>query len=104
MKNAVVVMLGATHGINLSTIERVAHIETMDNVGTDPYWFGRDVEPYCHNYDAAKKMLQVTKKYGKGHNLWIQGFGVPHARRDSARLAKLTENPDLVGIQGLGLP
>jgi hypothetical protein len=32
MKNVVVVMLGATHGINLSTIERVAQIETMDNV------------------------------------------------------------------------
>ena len=49
-------------------------------------------------------MLAVANKYGKGHNLWIQGFGVPHGRSDSERLAKLTENPDLVGIQGLGVP
>lgn len=87
IENAVVVMLGATHGINLSTIEQVAAIETMDNVGTDPYWYSGTAEPYQHNYLATKQMLEVANKYGKGHNLWIQAFGVPRGREEEMVLA-----------------
>ena len=87
ISNAVVVMLGAGFGISLSTIERVARIPTMDNVGTDPYWYGRDVEPYAYVYDATRKMLDVSTRLGKGHNLWIQGFGVPQGREEEMVLA-----------------
>jgi hypothetical protein len=88
LTNAVVVMLGAGHGINLSTIERVARIPTMDNVGSDPYWFGgRSDDPYGYVYGATRQMLEVCQAYGKGHNLWIQGFGVPRGREEEIVLA-----------------
>ena len=82
IKNAVVVMLGEGIGINLSTIEEVAKIETMDNVGSDPYWYGRTTEAYPYVYKATRKNLEVCEKYGKDHNLWIQGFRVPHGREE----------------------
>jgi hypothetical protein len=83
IKNAVVVMLGEGIGINLSTIEEIAKIETMDNVGSDPYWYGgRSAQPYPYVYKATQENLRVCKKYGKDHNLWIQGFAVPHGREE----------------------
>ena len=82
MKNAVCVMLGEGIGISLSTIEEIAKIETMDNIGTDPYWYGSNVEPYKHVFSSTKNCLAVCEKYKKGHNIWIQGFDVPKGREE----------------------
>ena len=87
IKNAIVVMLGEGIGINLSTIEEIAKITTMDNVGSDPYWYGGTAQPYQYVYSATKKNLQIAEKYGKDHNLWIQGFTVPHGREEEIVLA-----------------
>lgn len=88
INNAVVVMLGEGIGINLATIEEIAKIETMDNVGSDPYWYGgRSAEPYPYVYNATRENLHVCEKHGKDHNLWIQGFAVPHGREEEIVLA-----------------
>ncbi len=88
IKNAVVVMLGEGIGINLSTVEEIAKIETMDNVGSDPYWYGREgVDPYQHVYQSTRENLRVSDAYGKDHNLWIQGFAVPPGREEEIILA-----------------
>ncbi len=82
MKNVVCVMLGAGLAINLSTIEEIAKIKTMDNIGTDPYWYGVGNQPYEYVFSSTKKCLEVCKKYKKEHNIWIQGFGVPVGREE----------------------
>jgi hypothetical protein len=87
MENVVCVMLGAGYAINLSTIEEITKIETFDNIGTDPYWYGRTSDPYEYVYKSTKENLEVTNKYNKGHNLWIQGFGVPKGREEEIILA-----------------
>lgn len=83
MYNIVCVMLGASHGINLETIDRIASLDTLDNVGSDPYWLGQnDVNPYKFVHDATKKNLDICRKFKKDHNIWIQCFGTPREREE----------------------
>lgn len=87
IKNAVVVMLGEGIGINLSTIEEIARIETIDNVGSDPYWYGgRSAEPYPYVYSATKENLRVCEKYEKDHkpvDSGVRGAARPGGGDDS---------------------
>ncbi len=82
MDNVVCVMLGESFGINLSTIHEIASLETLDNIGTDPYWLGTNADPYEFVYSATKRNLEICEKYGKDHNLWIQGYGFPKGREE----------------------
>ncbi len=83
MYNSVCVMLGDTHGINLETIDQIAGLESLDNVGSDPYWLGHEgVDPYKFVYDATKKNLGISNKFNKDHNIWIQCYGNPRGREE----------------------
>ncbi|NLC44261.1 MAG: hypothetical protein GX783_08260 [Clostridiales bacterium] len=83
MYNSVCVMLGATHGINLETIDQIAGLESLDNVGSDPYWLGhKGVDPYEFVYDATKKNLDISNKFNKDHNIWIQCYSTPRGREE----------------------
>ncbi len=56
-------------------IHSVCAMPYIDNVGTDPYWYGRGLESaYEYNYNATRLCLEVAEKYGKDHNIWIQGY------------------------------
>jgi hypothetical protein len=86
--NIVCVMLGEEYGINLATIEAIGGLDTLDNIGSDPYWLGKDgVEPYEFVHKAAQRNLQVSERFGKDHNIWIQGFRVPAGREEEIVLA-----------------
>ncbi|GIP35283.1 hypothetical protein [Paenibacillus sp. J2TS4] len=87
MENIVCVMLGAEYGINLSTIHEIASLDSLDNIGSDPYWLGSDADPYQLVYDSTKRNLEVCGQYGKSHNLWIQGYGTPAGREEEIILA-----------------
>jgi hypothetical protein len=82
MYNAVCVMLGATHGINLDTLDQIAGMDTLDNVGSDPYWVSKDVNPYHYVYEATRKNLDICDRFKKDHNIWIQCFGNPRGREE----------------------
>ena len=83
MYNAVCVMLGDSYGINLNTIDQIAGLDTLDNIGSDPYWLGHeDVEPYSFVYEATKKNLKICDKFKKDHNIWIQCYGTPRGREE----------------------
>lgn len=83
IENIVCVMLGDEYGINLETIESIANIDSLQNIGSDPYWYGeKDVDPYDFVYKATKKNLAISEKYHKDHNIWIQGFGIPAGREE----------------------
>ena len=83
IENIVCVMLGQNLGINLDTLDRICSLPSMHNVGSDPYWYGKkDVNPYEFVYNGTKKNLDIATKFNKGHNIWIQGFGVPKGREE----------------------
>ena len=83
IKNAVCVMLGEQHGISLETLDGICGIDTLDNIGSDPYWVSSpDRHPYGYVYENTQKSLAVSEHYGKDHNIWIQAFGNPRGREE----------------------
>ena len=92
MKNVVCVMLGDHHGISLGTLDSICSVDTLDNIGSDPYWmaFGKgipDLNVYQFVYENAKKNLEISKKYGKDHNIWIQTYDNPRGSEEDIILA-----------------
>ena len=68
-------------------IEKLCSMENVDNIGTDPYWFGmKDIaatgNPYEYLYNSSKMCVDIANKYGKEHNIWIQGYNAPHGREE----------------------
>ncbi len=87
--NTVCVMFNPMHGVSLDNLDRLAAIETLDNIGCDPYWLGgcEGLEAYRYVYDRAKQNLDFCTKFGKDHNVWIQCYGTPAGRENEIMLA-----------------
>ena len=89
MKNIVCVMLHEGLGINLSNLGALGSLDTIDNIGSDPYWVGnKDIENspervYEFVYKSAVKNLDTCNSVNKDHNIWIQGFAIPHGQEDN---------------------
>ncbi len=68
-------------------LESICEMEKIDNIGTDPYWYG-DPEikisrnPYEFVYNSTKQCVSVANKYGKDHNIWIQTYNSPRGREN----------------------
>ena len=82
--NTVCVMFAPTLGINLDNLDRLAAIDTLENIGCDPYWAGRvsGTDVYEYVYTRTRKNIDFCEKYKKDHNVWIQGFGIPAGREE----------------------
>ena len=67
-------------GLDIAKICQMPHI---DNISTDPYWFGREPgHEYEYVYNTTKACVDIADKYGKDHNIWIQGYNAPIGRED----------------------
>jgi len=83
LKNAIVVMLKPNTGMDLTTIDRLCSIPTLENIGSDPYWLGKkDVDPYDYVYRGTKTTLDVCNRFNKDHNIWIQTYRTPRGREE----------------------
>ncbi len=88
MKNIVCVMLHKGIGISLDNLGALGKLETMDNIGCDPYWVGNPQidgsyeNVYRFVYESTRKNITVCEQYGKDHNVWVQGFGNPPGREE----------------------
>ena len=95
MKNSICIMPYQLAGIGLQTsgkmesllamdVAKVCAAESIDNIGTDPYWFGKKeiTNPYEYVYNSAKTCVGVADKFGKDHNIWIQAYNAPRGRED----------------------
>ena len=62
--------------------ESVAQIETIDIIGTDPYWrsFRRRLRPFVRYW--ADRMVELAQKNHKESQLWIQSFRIPKGRKE----------------------
>ena len=87
--NTVCVMFSPMHGISLDNLDRLAGIETLENVGCDPYWSGRctGTDIYGHVYNRTKQNIDLCKKFGKDHNVWLQSFGIDAGHENDIILA-----------------
>ena len=68
-------------------IEKICDTKYIDNIGTDPYWFHFKTEdggfnPYEFVYNGSKKCVEIADKFGKDHNMWIQGYSAPRGREE----------------------
>lgn len=81
--NTVCVMLGDSHGINLTNLDRLCSLPTLDNIGSDPYWLGHPgVNPYEFVYRGTQRNLEVSDHFKKDHNIWIQTYNTPRGREE----------------------
>ena len=76
IENAVCVMLG-TGGVSLETSEKLFSLDTLDDIGSDPYWIGKNKDPYEYAYNGAKFNIDLAERFGKNHNLWVQTYKNP---------------------------
>ena len=86
MKNTVCVMLG-TYGMSLEVVDKICSLPHMDNIGSDPYWVGRqaqnpDLNVYKFVMDGTKENLRVANQFGKDHNIWIQTYSNPRGKEE----------------------
>lgn len=83
MQNIVCVMLHGGIGISLDNLGALGELQTIDNIGCDPYWTGNPViadkseKVYEYVYRSTQKNLEICRRVGKDHNIWIQGFALP---------------------------
>ena len=66
-------------------IDRLCGMETVEDIGTDPYWFGRSDcvgNPYEFVYTNSKVCVDIANKYGKKSNIWVQAYNAPRGRED----------------------
>jgi len=83
IRNVICVMLRPHTGMDLSTIDRLCSIPTLDCIGSDPYWLNyKDANPYEFVYNGTKKTLDVCNQFEKDHNLWIQTYKTPRGREE----------------------
>ena len=77
MENIICVMMDPSYGINLDTMDQLCGIETLDNIGSDPYWHGKAhgyEDVYRYVYERSKQNMDVCAHFKKNHNLWVQAF------------------------------
>lgn len=91
IKNIVCVMLG-TYGMSLSAADAICSIPTMQSIGSDPYWLkwkknDPDFDVYDFVYNGTKENLDLCKRFGKEHNIWIQTYSTPKGQEDDIILA-----------------
>ncbi len=87
--NTVCVMFGHMDGISLDNLDRLAGIDTLENIGCDPYWVGgnQGLDAYNYVYTRTKQNIELCEKYNKDHNVWIQCYATPHGRENEILLA-----------------
>lgn len=91
MRNSVCVMLGS-YGMNLQLVDRICALPHMDDIGSDPYWLGQktknpDLSVYDFVYDGARENIELSDRFGKEHNIWIQTYSNPRGAEEDIVLA-----------------
>jgi hypothetical protein len=80
--NALCVLPQENPLIGISSWDKLAAIPSIDIFGTDPYWivFGKPLDDYVR--DAAAKIVDISVRYDKEPQMWVQAYGVPAGRED----------------------
>ena len=66
----------------LSMWKRICALDTLDNIGSDPYWISGGNDPYEFVYKGARWNIGIADRYKKEHNIWIQTYDNPFGREE----------------------
>jgi len=71
------------------SLEKICSMEHIDNIGSDPYWFGsaESMNPYEKVLETSSRCVEVANQFGKDHNIWIQGYNAPMGREEEIIIA-----------------
>jgi hypothetical protein len=76
--------------IGITDWEKVASINELDVLATDPYWYHQEMdrnEGLEYFREVGEKCLQLAQKYDKKCQLWLQAFRVPKGREQELKEA-----------------
>lgn len=77
----------------------LAALPAVDNLGTDPYWYGQKVGVQGYVGDWSRRLLETCARHGKDHHLWLQSFAVPAGRE--VEIVMAAEAAYAAGIRNL---
>ncbi len=82
MKNALCFIPFDEEKAGTSDWDAIASIKHLDIVGTDPYWISanKKLKEYINLF--VNRIIEITKKYNKEGQIWVQGFNIPHGREE----------------------
>src|SRR4051794_8783586 len=80
MQNAVCIMPPEASNPGFRDWDRAAGIRGLDNFGTDPYWYSFRGDAAAYVGGHARRTVEVAKRHGLDHHVWIQAFEVPAGR------------------------
>jgi hypothetical protein len=68
---------------------RVAGLESVDEVASDPYWERNATEEWVREKyaETAKKLVDVATKYGKAVQMWIKAYQIEAGRENDLAIA-----------------
>jgi len=104
LKNNLCFLPQESEEIGIKEYEKISSLGTINNIGSDPYWYGygKPVEKFVG--DTADKIKKLQKKYNKESHIWIQSFKVPKDRENeminAAKILK-TKKIDKVMFWGI---
>lgn len=89
------------HCWDLDLFRRVASLDSIDGIGTDPYCLGRmesfDVDVFVGTW--AERLAEIGRASGKPACVWVQGFNIPDGMEDfPVRAVEVALRWDIQGI------
>lgn len=55
----------------------IVSLPHVDNFGTDPYCHGnKNIDLIKYTQDNTRKVVELGKKFKKGHHIWVQAFNI----------------------------
>lgn len=84
MENSVCLMIRTTDAddMEVRVTKAVCELDTMDDVGSDPYCACNVDNVYKYTYDITKFNIDICNKVGKSHNIWVQTYNNPLGKEE----------------------
>ncbi len=93
LKNTGCIMFSPKVGSDESLTDTLMALPNFDSVGCDPYWVSSKnpsitaEEVYDYVYKKTSGNLSMCNKYGKEHNVWLQGYHFTKGREEEMVIA-----------------
>ncbi len=100
-KRNCVCMLPPWFPAGLDDWERIASLESVDEIACDPYWERGDSEDSVrkHYAETSARIFRTAKKFGKEPQMWIKNYQIEKGRENDIRTA--TEEAAKAGVKNI---
>ena len=63
--------------------QSLAALDTVDEIGTDPYWTEKTEDVYGYVYDKTKEFMDNAKEVNCPTHIWVKGYSFKNGFEDS---------------------